>query len=92
MALLTRRSEPLAAEKVDGLDGEGKPTLDVGLFVSESAIPVTGYIAIEPTEAVLQVVDGENVIIFWYEKLTGYTVKYVYVDGELLAPEKKSET
>ena len=45
--------------------------------MSESAIPVEGYRALEPTDATLVLVENGNEIIFYYQKLTSYTIHYV---------------
>ncbi|WP_192960800.1 sortase B protein-sorting domain-containing protein [Ruthenibacterium lactatiformans] len=79
-------NEPVADEKTES-------GLEVGTSVTENAIPVDGYTAVDPTEATLVLAETGNEIIFYYEKLpvlTGYVVKYVDVDsGEPLAPEKE---
>ena len=52
----------------------------IGTEVSEDAITVEGYDALDPTSATIEIVKGSNEIIFWYEKsvvLTEYTVKYL---------------
>ena len=36
-----------------------------------------GYRALEPTDATLVLVENGNEIIFYYQKLTSYTIHYV---------------
>ena len=60
--------------------------LEVGTFVSESAIYVDGYIALEPTEVSLELAESDNEVIFYYmleggyydyEDFVWYTVEYL---------------
>ena len=62
-------NEPVAADKV-------QTGLEVGTSVTESAIPVDGYTAVDPTEATLVLAETGNEIIFYYQKLTTYTIHY----------------
>ena len=64
--------EPVAPEK-------GETGLEVGTSVSETAIGVDGYAALDPTEATLELAESGNEIIFYYQKLTSYTVRYLYL-------------
>ena len=66
-------NEPVASEK-------SVSDLEVGTEVTETAIEVDGYDALDPTEVTIELIDGENVIIFYYDKqpvLTDYVVKYL---------------
>ena len=86
-------NEPVAPEKVVGLDGEGNPDLPVRTEVNEAAVDVEGYTALDPTEATLELAEDGNEIIFWYEKeapaLTDYVVKYLDInENEPVAPDK----
>ena len=78
-------NEPVAADKV-------QTGLEVGTSVTENAIDVDGYDAIDPTEVTLVLAEGGNEIIFYYEKqpvLTSYTIRYVDEDSEEeIAPSK----
>jgi hypothetical protein len=62
-------NEPVASEK-------SVSDLEVGTSVSETAIGVDGYAALEPTEATLVLAETGNEIIFYYQKLTTYTIHY----------------
>ena len=78
-------NEPVAADKV-------QTGLEVGTSVTETAISVDGYDALDPTEATLVLAETGNEIIFYYERqpvLTNYVVKYLDKATNLaLAPEK----
>lgn len=62
-------NEPVADEKTES-------GLEVGTSVTETAIPVGGYAALDPTEATLVLAETGNEIIFYYQKLTTYTIHY----------------
>ena len=73
---------PVAVDKVE-------TGLEVGTSVSESAIPIGGYAALAPTEMTIVLAEEGNVITFYYQKLTSYTIHYVDEDsGEEIAPFK----
>ncbi|MBR4878822.1 MAG: VWA domain-containing protein, partial [Clostridia bacterium] len=63
-----------------------------GEKVSESAVEVFGYTAVAPTSAEITIIDGENVINFYYNKRTDlkYTVEYLdAATRESLRADKK---
>ena len=69
--------------------------LEVGTAVTESAILVDGYDALDPTEVTIDLIDGENVIIFYYEKAVkyaDYTVKYLEKDTNTPVADEKTVT
>ena len=78
-------NEPVADEKTES-------GLEVGTSVTETAIPVDGYTAVDPTEATLILAETGNEIIFYYERqpvLTDYVVKYLDKDtNEPVAADK----
>ncbi len=81
-------NEPVAADKV-------QTGLEVGTSVTESAIPVDGYTAVDPTEATLVLAETGNEIIFYYEKqpvLTDYVVKYLDKDTNEPVADEKTES
>lgn len=72
--------------------------LEVGTFVSETAIDVDGYIALEPTEVSLELAESDNEVIFYYmleggsynyEDLVWYTVEYLYYGTDRPIRENK---
>jgi hypothetical protein len=67
----------------------------IGTEVSEDAITVEGYDALDPTSATIEIVESNNEIIFYYEKrvaLTDYTVKYLDIDSYDPVAESKVVT
>jgi hypothetical protein len=75
-------NEPVADEKTES-------GLEVGTSVTETAIPVGGYAALDPTEAPLVLAETGNEIIFYYQKLTTYTIHYCDdMTGEEIAAPK----
>ena len=75
-------NEPVADEKTES-------GLEVGTSVTETAIPVSGYAALDPTEAPLGLAETGNEIIFYYQKLTTYTIHYCdAMTGEEIAAPK----
>ena len=75
-------NEPVADEKTES-------GLEVGTSVTETAIPVGGYAALDPTEATLVLAESGNEIIFYYQKLTTYTIHYCDAfSGEDIAEPK----
>ena len=67
-------NEPVADEKTES-------GLEVGTSVTETAIPVDGYTAVDPTEATLILAETGNEIIFYYERQPVLT-DYVEVSGQ----------
>ena len=59
-------AEDLAAPK------EGMCGLEVGTIVTEAAIDVDGYIALQPTEASIQLAESDNEVIFYYVLESSY--------------------
>ena len=81
-------NEPVAADKV-------QTGLEVGTSVTETAIPVDGYTAVDPTEATLILAETGNEIIFYYERqpvLTDYVVKYLDKDTNEPVADEKTES
>jgi hypothetical protein len=76
---------------------------EVGTSVTECAIPVGGYHLSETDndgnsqseEITIELIDGENVIIFYYEQqpvLTDYVVKYLDVNTNEPVADEKTES
>ena len=75
-------NEPVAADKV-------QTGLEVGTIVTETAIPVGGYAALDPTGTTLVLAETGNEIIFYYQKLTTYTIHYCdFYSGEEIEDPK----
>ena len=88
-------NEPVAPDRVVGLDGEGNPDLPVRTEVTETAVDVEGYTALDPTEATLVLDESGNEIVFWYEQapvLTDYVVKYLDKDTNEPVADEKTES
>lgn len=72
---------PLASEKVE--------LKEANKSVTERAITIGGYRAIEPTEQIFMLDSDGKVITFYYKKLTSYIVRYLeFITDEPLRDDK----
>ncbi len=65
-----------------------------GAVVTENAIEIAGYDKVAPTSATITIIDGENVINFYYNKRTDlqYTVRYLEKGTEIELHDEKAVT